>query len=111
MKTFDGIELVKKHLAQALDRYPEGSLTPREVMITLPILGDPREMIERVNFMISRAVIRKVNDHLKTSQEKKKPLGFSKVSDYVSDDRIKRETELSNLVLKSLSDFNVQDQC
>jgi hypothetical protein len=110
MKTFDGIELVKKHLAQALGRYPEGSLTPREVMITLPILGDPREMIERVNFMISSAVIRKVNDHLKTSQEKN-PLSFSKDSDYVSDDRIKRETELSNLVLKSLSDFNVQDQC
>ena len=104
IKTFDAIELVKKQLAQTYSRYPEGSLSPRDVIATIPIKGDIDKLAFDTNSKITHALYKKAEDFMKSELQKKKPSGFTAVSDIkpAIDDSKKRAEELSSAVIDAL---------
>ena len=79
MKTFDGISLIQKHLRTSVGSYPEGSLSPRTVMLELPIQGDQEEFFNKVNQTITTALGKHAVDFMKNYKPAAK--GFTAVSD------------------------------
>ena len=106
IKTFDAIELVRKQLFQTYSRYPEGSLSPRDVIATLPINGDLDKLAFDTNSKITLALYKKADEFMKSELKKmkNKPSGFTAVSDIkpVIDDSKKKAEELSAAVIDAL---------
>lgn len=58
IKTYDGVDLVKRHWSSSLSHYPEGSLTAREVLATVPVddVTKREEMIGKLNAELTREI-------------------------------------------------------
>jgi hypothetical protein len=68
MKTFDGSTIVQQKIESALAKYPADSLTPREVLMTIPINYDEREeMAQRLNFAITKQILSQAEAFLKAN--------------------------------------------
>jgi len=65
VKTYDGVELVQRHLAQLLSKYPEGSLSPRDVLITLELEKDPEKQARELNMKLTMAIYTAADEYLK----------------------------------------------
>lgn len=105
IKTYDGVDLVKKFHDQQYGKYPEGSLSPREVMKTIPAAGDLEKLAFKTNSVITKAIYKKAEEFAKANPpEKTKGFKMSAVSDVVpkTDDSKKRAEELSAEVLKAI---------
>lgn len=57
IKSFDGPALVQKHWASSVARYPEGSLTAREIIVTVPIDDKgAEEQIAKLNAQLTAEI-------------------------------------------------------
>src|ERR1035437_1972129 len=106
IKSYDGAALVKSRLDQVYGRYPSGSLSPREVIMTLPTSGDDNELAFKINSTITAAIYRKAEEFVKA---KPPPVKDSFKLMAVADIKVKvdntaqRNAELSAEVMKSIS--------
>jgi len=102
IKTYDGAELAMR----ALRRYPEGSVSPREVLLTIPVNGDVNQF-DKLNATITHAIFKKAEDYIKHLPPKEKGLKFSAVADLKVkvDDREQRNAELTVTVLAACTDY------
>ena len=67
MKTFDGVELVMRHIR--LGEYPADSLTRRDIIATIPAGKDPEATIAKINTQITSAIF----SYIDRSQFKNQP--------------------------------------
>lgn len=58
IKTYDGVALVGEYMKRSRGCYPEGSLTARTVVATIPLGTDPEATFQRVNAAITSSLIR-----------------------------------------------------
>lgn len=70
MKTFNGADLIKKRIEQIMSKYPEGSLSPREIITTIPMDYDEPK-IQQVNSEITRAIFQNAEEFMKNNPPKK----------------------------------------
>lgn len=56
IRTLDGVALVQRNLAAQLSHYPEGSVSPREVICDLKIKGDQEKYFQQLNSKITKAI-------------------------------------------------------
>lgn len=76
MKTLDGAALIKKRLEKLHSQYPEGSLSPREIIMTIPMDYDEAK-IQQVNSEITRAIYQQAEEFVKNNPPTIKKPGFS----------------------------------
>lgn len=60
--TYDAISLIAKHLSQKTVKYPEGSLSRREILITIKVEDDQEAQIKKINSLITRALYNKISE-------------------------------------------------
>lgn len=53
MKTYDGAKLVLDRLAKTIASYPEGSVTARTIVATIPVGKDPEKTFNAINAAIT----------------------------------------------------------
>lgn len=83
MKTFDGDSIIKQRIESSLDRYPADSLTPREVLITIPINYDNREeMAQLLNFTITKQLLTHAEAFLKANPPRPKSFAMMAIPKY-----------------------------
>jgi len=75
MKTFDGAALVAKRIEQITSKYPAGSLSPREIITTIPMDYD-EAMIQQVNSEITNAILDSALEFLKNNPPVQKKPSF-----------------------------------
>jgi hypothetical protein len=107
IKTYDGADLIKHRLEQTYSKYPSGSLSPREVLLTLPTDGDDNALAFKINVAITTAIFKSAEAFLKANPptQKKSGLSFTSLSDVKVkvDDRAQRAAELTSSVIKAVS--------
>ena len=76
IKTFDGVELFHKRFNQLIAKYPADSLSPREVILTLPVSGDLNKLAASVNAKITSAIFKKAENAVKLQSTQKRSVPF-----------------------------------
>ena len=105
MKTYDGVELIKN----VYSKYPEGSLSPREVLLTLPTSNDAEQFATKLNSAITYAIYKSAENYLKSLPSKEpQNFKFTAVADLKVkvDDTKERNTALTTSVLDAIISFN-----
>ena len=77
IKTFDGAALAMARYSN----YPEGSLSPRTVLATLPMSGDPEAIASRVNAAVTQAIYQRAEQHIKVASTAQKRFGMFPIVD------------------------------
>jgi hypothetical protein len=100
IKTYDGVALALRNYKN----YPEGSLSPREVLLTIPNTGDMEQLATKLNSTITQAIYQHAEDYVKSMPPKKTGFKFSAVADLKvqPDDRAKRAAALTACVLQAI---------
>jgi len=99
IKTYDGAALALRNY----QNYPEGSLSPREVLLTIPKTSDMEQLATNLNSTITQAIYQHASDYVKSLPPKK--TGFSAITDLKTqtDDRAKRAEALTARVMSAIS--------
>ena len=72
MKNFDTDSFVNKLVSQHLKKYPPDSITPRDVIMTIPLKGEDREgFAQRLNSILTLQIFKQAEEHLATIPAKK----------------------------------------
>lgn len=106
IKSYDGAALIQKRLDQVYGRYPSGSLSSREVIMTLPTSGDDNELAFKINSTITAAIYRKAEEFAKSIPPPvKDSFKLTALTDITVkvDNSAQRNAELSAEVMKSIS--------
>ena len=84
IKTLDGAALAQRRIAQQLSKYPADSLTPRDVILTIPITDPAKreELAQRLNSVITHHILSQAETFLKNNPPKtiSNKLNFSPVT-------------------------------
>lgn len=102
MKTFDGAKLVQQRLEKIYSKYPEGSISKRDVLMTIPMDYDEAK-IQQVNAAITAAIYKQAEEHLKTIPAPRPKGRFTTLAQSVcTDDPTKRQKEYQDNLVKSV---------
>ena len=93
IRTLDAISLIQANLAQQISRYPESSLSPREVISDMKIKGDQEKFFQTVNTKITKAIFDRAEAVGKLNLSNR-----DKTLDWIK----KNNEELSRSVLRSI---------
>jgi len=104
IKTYDGVDLVKNRIENTLSKYPSGSLSPREVMTTLPSTGDDNALAYKTNVAITAAIYKAAEKFIKANPPAKQSFKMTALSDIKVkvDDRHERAAALSAEVMQAV---------
>lgn len=108
IKTYDGAKLIQARLENTLSKYPSGSLSSREVLITIPSDTIDNELASKINSAITYAIYKSAENFLKNQPQTKISNKMTPLSDIKIkiDDTAMRNFELSNAVLDSIKTFS-----
>jgi GH25 family lysozyme M1 (1,4-beta-N-acetylmuramidase) len=67
MKTYDGAKLVQQRLDQVYSKFPEGSLSAREILATIPVSDWKKkdDLAYQINSKITQAIFKKAEEFVK----------------------------------------------
>jgi hypothetical protein len=68
VKTYDGAKIALQSLADRIRNYPDGSLSPREVITTLPSTGNQVEddaMFARIDAAITHSILTRAENYMR----------------------------------------------
>lgn len=106
MRTLDGAALIAKSIESKYSKYPEGSISRREVFAELP----PTVNAEEVNAAITKAIYDAASAYVKTvvPHTRQEKVSFKTAADHQSkaDDKEIRNKALSSAVQSILQTFN-----
>jgi hypothetical protein len=70
IKTFDGAKLALQHWAARIENYPEGSLSKREIIATVPLDKPDEALFAKLNAKVTAKLVSMAHDAVKANGNK-----------------------------------------